>query len=240
MRYIIETALLHGSLLNRTVIIPSFVYARSCEPEHSLTTCSLYAPQLNTTPDWRHLPPDEHMAWRLPIRVMLDLPLLRRTQPVVTVAEYLRIHGVDEGLEMESGAWDKDAYHARPSVFALEGNGQPPTLEIVENAWYEPHMMNRVDYLPADMKLRGGWSAQGGAVSKGEKGQWAVSMKTPAAELLESAMQLLPDRPRALAWDVAARMLSHAGHVPPDIGDEALASFLAENGWEVVYTFNGA
>lgn len=31
MRYIIETALLHGALLNRTVILPSFVYARSCE-----------------------------------------------------------------------------------------------------------------------------------------------------------------------------------------------------------------
>jgi hypothetical protein len=31
MRYIIETALLHGVLLNRTVILPSFVYARSCE-----------------------------------------------------------------------------------------------------------------------------------------------------------------------------------------------------------------
>jgi len=33
MRYIIETALYHGSLLNRTVIIPSFTYARSCEFE---------------------------------------------------------------------------------------------------------------------------------------------------------------------------------------------------------------
>jgi len=31
MRYIIETALHHGALLNRTVIIPSFVYARACE-----------------------------------------------------------------------------------------------------------------------------------------------------------------------------------------------------------------
>jgi hypothetical protein len=31
MRYIIESALLHGALLNRTVILPSFIYARSCE-----------------------------------------------------------------------------------------------------------------------------------------------------------------------------------------------------------------
>lgn len=31
MRYIIESALIHGALLNRTVILPSFIYARSCE-----------------------------------------------------------------------------------------------------------------------------------------------------------------------------------------------------------------
>lgn len=33
MRYIIETALYHGSLLNRTVILPSYIIARSCEFE---------------------------------------------------------------------------------------------------------------------------------------------------------------------------------------------------------------
>ena len=31
MRYIIETAILHGRILNRTTIIPSHVYARACE-----------------------------------------------------------------------------------------------------------------------------------------------------------------------------------------------------------------
>jgi hypothetical protein len=30
-RYTLETAILHGMLLNRTVVIPSFVYARSCK-----------------------------------------------------------------------------------------------------------------------------------------------------------------------------------------------------------------
>ena len=33
MRYIIETAIAHGRILNRTAIIPSFVYARACEFE---------------------------------------------------------------------------------------------------------------------------------------------------------------------------------------------------------------
>jgi hypothetical protein len=31
MRFIIETALLQAELLNRTLVIPSFVYARACE-----------------------------------------------------------------------------------------------------------------------------------------------------------------------------------------------------------------
>lgn len=37
MRYIIETALLHAQLLNRTLIIPSFVYGRGCEWELYVT-----------------------------------------------------------------------------------------------------------------------------------------------------------------------------------------------------------
>ena len=31
MRYIIEAALVQSRLLNRTLILPSFVYARACE-----------------------------------------------------------------------------------------------------------------------------------------------------------------------------------------------------------------
>ena len=33
MRYIIEASLLHARLLNRTLILPSYVYARGCEHE---------------------------------------------------------------------------------------------------------------------------------------------------------------------------------------------------------------
>jgi hypothetical protein len=31
MRYIVETSLLHAQLLNRTLVLPSFIYARACE-----------------------------------------------------------------------------------------------------------------------------------------------------------------------------------------------------------------
>ena len=40
MRYIIETALLQAELLNRTLVLPSFVYARACE-YHMYVTISL-------------------------------------------------------------------------------------------------------------------------------------------------------------------------------------------------------
>lgn len=31
MRYIIEAAIGHAAMLNRTLVLPSFIYARSCE-----------------------------------------------------------------------------------------------------------------------------------------------------------------------------------------------------------------
>ena len=44
MRFIIETALLQAELLNRTLVIPSFVYARACEYDMYLT---LSLPRVN-------------------------------------------------------------------------------------------------------------------------------------------------------------------------------------------------
>lgn len=45
MRYIIETALLHAKLLNRTLILPSFIYARGCE--ESFASCSAVWPEID-------------------------------------------------------------------------------------------------------------------------------------------------------------------------------------------------
>lgn len=45
MRYIIETALLQAELLNRTLVLPSFVYARACEYDMYAT---LSLPCINT------------------------------------------------------------------------------------------------------------------------------------------------------------------------------------------------
>ena len=40
MRYIIDAALLQAELLNRTLVIPSFVYARACEYELYVIPCT--------------------------------------------------------------------------------------------------------------------------------------------------------------------------------------------------------
>jgi hypothetical protein len=162
MRYIIETALLHGAILNRTVILPSFVYARSCE--YDIEVCAAYAEMVDHgdatgTNEWKKLPIKEQMAWRVPISVMLNLTLLRNAQPVITVAEYLRLHNMSEETEANDGNWQRHMYPQSPYVF--DATRRKPTLQVIENNWYDPHGINRVDMIPEAMKRRGlesrGW-----------------------------------------------------------------------------------
>jgi len=39
MRYIIDAALLQSQILHRTLVIPSFVYARACEFDMYVSSC---------------------------------------------------------------------------------------------------------------------------------------------------------------------------------------------------------
>jgi hypothetical protein len=43
--------------------------------------------------EWRDLPIEQQMGFRIPIAVMLDIPHLRKTHNVITIAEYLRLQG---------------------------------------------------------------------------------------------------------------------------------------------------
>ncbi|KAF7981557.1 hypothetical protein HWV62_33165 [Athelia sp. TMB] len=223
MRYIIETALLHGALLNRTVIIPSFIYARSCE--HSLEVCNAFAPRVERPGDWRHLSESERWGWRLPISVMLDLDHLRSKQSVITVSEYLKLNGIS-GDENGDGNWNREGYHRADSK-SMSGR---PSLGIIENGVYDPPSIIRVDHIPPDMKKRGGWIA-----SKGQPGNWTNMEKTPAGELLQSVLT-----GKVMNWDGARKVLVDAGYVAGDIRDDSFEVFLNENGWEVLYTYNGA
>lgn len=237
MRYIIETALHHGSLLNRTVIIPSFVYARACE--YSNDVCAAYATMVNrgdavNSDEWRELPEDKQMAWKVPISDMLNLSHLRRTQSVITVADYLRLHNLPEDLELSTGQWDAAKYHQNPSVF--DSHGKPPSLHVIENQWYDPLRLNRVDRIPEEMKERGKWNPRLGDKAQDQYGGWKTPSRTKAYHVLEL---MLAGRQFVLGWDQARAILESSG-IGGVSTDEGLTEILLSNGWEVLYTFDGA
>lgn len=81
--------------------------------------------------EWRKLPANEQLSWRVPIGVMLNLTLLRTTQPVVTTAEYLRIRGIPNTPERTNGHWDRENYHRTSDKY-----GKKPTLGVIQNWRY--------------------------------------------------------------------------------------------------------
>lgn len=185
--------------------------------------------------EWRYLPMDSQMAWRLPISVMLNMTLLRNVQPVITVSEYLRLHNMSETMEESNGHWERHKYHLNPYIFS--NMNSTPSLHVIENQWYDPLNINRVDVIPEDMKRRGGWSAEGGDSLKDEIGMWKETPKTALSSALEAAF---PDRPRILDWDRARQVLEQNGYVREAQTDEGIERILNENDWEVLYTYNGA
>lgn len=42
---------------------------------------------------------------------MVDLNAMRKHAPVITVAQYLKLHGLPTSLETSNGQWDSVAYH---------------------------------------------------------------------------------------------------------------------------------
>jgi hypothetical protein len=184
--------------------------------------------------EWRQLPEEQQMGWRVPMSVMLNLTHLRRFQPVVTIAEYLRLHDLSPDLELSNGQWDTQKYHQNPSVYDTQGN--PPSLHIIENGWYDPQGLNRVDRLPEEMKSRGHWDSLLGDLARDEHSGWPSPSKTDAYLALERS---LSGRQYVLGFDVARGILQRKG-IPGVTSDEGLIQVLNDNGWEVLYSFDGA
>ncbi|KAG9099445.1 hypothetical protein FS749_001252 [Ceratobasidium sp. UAMH 11750] len=142
MRFIIEAALLHASLLNRTLVVPSFVYARSCE--FQIYACAGFTTMVNrgdalNSNEWRNDPIEQQMGFKVPIGIMLDLTHLRKTHSIVTVEEYLLLHNLSTSLEWSTGHWHPVNYH----------KAEPPvSLYVISNGDYDPKPMVRVDRLP--------------------------------------------------------------------------------------------
>ncbi|KZO92540.1 hypothetical protein CALVIDRAFT_487290 [Calocera viscosa TUFC12733] len=141
MRYIIETALNHAILLNRTLILPSFVYARDCEFPHEV--CSAFVQLVNRaesgSEEWRNLPAEDQQGWRIPIQMMFELP---GHYPVITTAQFLLSRGLSPDLETQNGQWDSGAYLA-----TAPGESQL-SLAYIEPHQYEPEGIMMVDRLP--------------------------------------------------------------------------------------------
>ena len=259
MQYILDAALLQASLLNRTLVIPSFVYARACEyhmyvlfcfipPAASSRcilerseTCAEYAVMVNrgdavSSDEWRELPIEKQMAFRIPISVIIDLPHLRAHHPVITVSEYLRLHGQDSEGESSRGDWQRELYHAHSNVFE-SNKSKTPSLFVIENRWYDPSGSIRVDYIPQAMKQRGNWERYSPSQSQESGGYWPFVVPTNLSRRLVKVVNS-----GILDWDAAKRVLL-SSELEPEVDlddDKVVENVLNANGWEVLHTFFSA
>jgi hypothetical protein len=171
--------------------------------------------------EWRELPMEEQMGFRIPISLVLDLPRLRERGPVITALDYLRLHGQGPEVESTSGWWPKGLYHRSPNVFESDKT-KMPSLFIIENHLYDPDGTNRVDYITEEMKVRRN-RTQGGP--------------TEISTLLRG---IVSDRSIVVDWENAKNTLKLSELVPEvDLdNDAAFEDILNANGWEVLYTFS--
>ncbi|EJT97837.1 hypothetical protein DACRYDRAFT_24792 [Dacryopinax primogenitus] len=226
MRYIIEASLLHAQLLNRTLVLPSFIYARGCE--FSYDVCAAYGPQVDRFREvgWRRVkrgetsversigmrddPDAGRVGWRIPIEYMLDLPHFRSAHPVVLVSEYLTLHGLDPAIEWKSGMWGRGSYQ-KDNTFAL-----------IHNQDYDPPAILRVDkLLPESQTYIGNWT------QKGELVQARIQLKKGTSEF------------GVMEWEDVKNDLRGADGIDVN-DDESLVQSLREGGLSVLYTFQGS
>ncbi|KAH8991460.1 hypothetical protein EDB86DRAFT_1605981 [Lactarius hatsudake] len=239
MRYIIEAALLQAELLNRTLVLPSFVYARACE--YNITVCADYSPMVNMDgatglDQWRVLPADQQIGFRIPISVIVNMTHLRNRQPVITASEYLRLHGQDPESESSSGFWPRQSYHTHPDVFETNKT-KTPSLFVIENDWYEPRGSIRVDYIPEVMKRRGKLERHPGPGNyDGSTKYWPPLEPT---ELSSDLAETLRWQNSAIAWYIAKHIVKSSDQgkgVNPD-DDGEMEDLLNAHGFEVLHTF---
>ena len=204
-------------------------------------TCADYAIMVNRgdavgLDTWRELPIEKQMAFRIPISVMIDLPHLRARHSVITVSEYLRLHGLDPEAESSRGTWQRESYHTHPNVFE-SNKTKSPSLFVIENQWYEPSGSTRVDYIPQTMKERGNWESHS-SQSQESGGYWSFAEPTELSGRLSNAVSE-SDSPAVLDWDTARRILGTSEFVPEvDFDDDkAVEDVLNANGWEILHTF---
>jgi hypothetical protein len=211
------------------------------------TVCADYATMVNKGDaigweEWRKLPYEQQMGFRIPITLMFDLPRLRARHPIITASEYLRLHGLDPESESSSGFWLRDYYISSPSIFEsnLESNQTKlPSQYIIQNHWYDPTGTNRVDYIPEAMKSRGKWERYNESEidENGNAGYWPPEDPTDISALLTSA---LFEGRAVLEWGAVKSVLrEYTVGLEEGLNDDRVVErVLNDNGWEVLHTFD--
>ncbi|KAI9439096.1 hypothetical protein H4582DRAFT_2142398 [Lactarius indigo] len=240
VRYIYEAALLQAELLNRTLVLPSFVYARACE--YDITVCADYATMVNKgdvigSDEWREMPIEQQMGFRIPISAVVNITHLRSRHPVITASEYLRLHGQDPESESSSGFWPREEYQTHTNVFETNKT-KTPSLFIIENHWYHSTSTIRVDFIPEEMKKRGMLEPLPGPDNyDGNVEHWPPLKPT---ELSVSLAETADEFGFPLDWDTAKNVLANSSDLLGDVNldhDDVVEEILNAHGWEVLYTF---
>ncbi|KAI9450463.1 hypothetical protein BJY52DRAFT_176517 [Lactarius psammicola] len=239
MRYIIEAALLQAELLNRTLVIPSFLYTRACE--YNISVCADHATMVNKgdamkTNEWFGMPIEQQMGFRIPISVIVNMTHLRNRQPVITTSEYLRLHGQDPKRESSTGYWFRKKYHARPNVFETNKT-KKPSLFVIKNRWYNPTNTTRVDYIPEAMKRRGKLERHHGPDNYDSSTEYWPHLEPTQLSVF------IRWRGSVMDWSTAMSVLEEKSDLVGDVNlgdDEAVEELLNAHGWEVLHTFENA
>jgi len=188
--------------------------------------------------EWRELPIEKQMAFRIPISIMIDLPHLRARHPVITISEYLRLHGQDPEAESSRGSWERESYHTHSNVFE-SNKTKTPSLFVIKNQWYDPSGSTRVDYIPQAMKERGNWEHHAPSQNQETVGYWPFVKPTDVSKRLAAN-----GNSGILDWDATKRLLLSFGlSSEPEIDlddDKVVEDILNANGWEVLHTFFSA
>ena len=183
--------------------------------------------------EWRKLPIEQQMGFRIPISVIVNMTNLRNRQPVITSSEYLRLHGQDPESESSSGFWPRQSYHTHANIFEANKT-KTPSLFIIENHWYDPEGTTRVDYIPEAMKMRGNLSEHTGLDNYDAGAEY-----WPTMEPTELSRDLLLHG-SSLDWNTAKDALVNLPGLTGDVNlddDEVVEELLNAHGWEVLHTF---
>ncbi|KZT51862.1 hypothetical protein CALCODRAFT_442453 [Calocera cornea HHB12733] len=215
IRYIIEAGLLQAGLMNRTLIIPSFVYARQCE--FALNVCAAFVEMVNRGDaigwdEWRAWPIEKQMGWKIPIGMMIDLSHLRETHAVVTMGEYLKLHNLSPDIEQGNGQWSDNTYHM-PS-------------RAIPNSWWDPPDVIRVDQQRPPFALDESDAASARA--------WEV--REQVKEKVEGI--IAGSQTNVVDWLPVQKALQGMQLDAND--DESTELFLRAAGFEVLHTYEGS